>query len=439
MRRSFLFVLLICVFCLPSFGQIRYIAEDGVTYNVYDQSQWEGLPDFIFMYRADYGRYPEDKQALLDYCLEITKSMSDNCFSFYWEIVDMRTYTDENLRAKYLAKRDSVLTGLLNDSMNELTVSGDTCLFSIAKEKGTIQCIGGPEDLQKYDYEDFRSWIGSSFYDNEGRLLRSLGGEAPMMPREVNRQFRYVVTMKCLHEGDAFEDNTSFVFIPITMTRSGSIRYDLSCLEGLQLFYQERGTPRESTSILGTITAEEAIDPDRLTAIKVYMKDFLDQHEEVDSMRLWELILFNNPPESPKVSTAPAPSDSVMVIVDGIISPVIFKNNPVPPLELALQACPFLSQEDIDTVDLIKAREVTSNIILCYNPRDVLLITTHEESALHDYILNGKAVHKKKGVALGSLLDRKHLLADIKKKWGINPHRIEKLEVEEKTIRITTK
>ena len=151
MKRVLFVVSFVLSFCLPSLGQIRYIAEDGETYKVYDQSQWEGLPHFIFSYRTIFGRYPDDKQALLDYCLEMTKTISDNCLSFDWEIVDMRTYTDENLRAKYHARRDSVLTGLIYDSMNELTVSGDTCLFSIAKEKGTIQCIGGPEDLQKYD------------------------------------------------------------------------------------------------------------------------------------------------------------------------------------------------------------------------------------------------------------------------------------------------
>ena len=138
-------------------------------------------------------------------------------------------------------------------------------------------------------------------------------------------------------------------------------------------------------------------------------------------------------------STVPAPSDSVMVIVDGIISPVIVKNNPVPPLELALQACPYLSEGDIDTVHLIKAREASSTIILCNNPRDILLITTREESAIHDFVLNGKPVHKRKGIALGYLSDRKLLLSNIKKKWGINPNRIEKLEMEGKTIRITTK
>lgn len=297
MKRVLFIVSLIFSFYLPSLGQIRYITEDGEIYKVYDQSQWEGLPHFIFSYRTIFGRYPDDKQALLDFCLEMTKLISDNCLSFDWEIVDMRTYADESLRAKYLAKRDSVLTELINDNRNELTVSGDTCLFSIAKERGTIQCVGGPEDLQKYDYDDFRSWIGSSCYDKEGRPLWALGGESPMMPREVNRQFRHVAIMKYLHEGDAFEDWTSFVFIPITMTRSGSFRYDLSCLDGIQLFYQELGTSHESTSILGTITAEEAIDPARLDAVKAYLTSYLDEHEEVESIKTWELVLFNNPPD----------------------------------------------------------------------------------------------------------------------------------------------
>ena len=138
-------------------------------------------------------------------------------------------------------------------------------------------------------------------------------------------------------------------------------------------------------------------------------------------------------------SSAPAPSDSVLVIVDGIVSPVRFKNDPLPPLALALQVCPFLSEGDIDTVRLITAREASSAIILCYNPGDYLLITTHEECAIHDYFLDGKPIHKRKGIALGSFLDRERLLADIKKKWGIKPGRVKKLEVEGKTIRISTK
>lgn len=66
---------------------------------------------------------------------------------------------------------------------------------------------------------------------------------------------------------------------------------------------------------------------------------------------------------SDEESTSPAPSDSVLVIVDGFVSPVRFENNAVPPPELALHVCPFLSKEDIDTVRLIKAGETSSTII----------------------------------------------------------------------------
>ena len=227
--------------------------------------------------------------------------------------------------------------------------------------------------------------------------------------------------------------------VPVTLTRDGAFNYDLSCLEGLQLYYQEYGKRTDSTNRIGPITIEEAIDQDYIDTLKAYMTDYLNQHEEVYTMKLWELVLFNNPPKSPKESTSPAPADSVLVVVDGIVSPVRFKNNAVPPLELALQVCPFLSEGDIDTVQLNKAQEASASIILCYNPGDVLLITTHEDCAIHDYFLDGKPVHKKKGIALGSLLDREHLLVDIKKKWGIKPDRIKMLEVEGKTIRIITK
>ena len=301
MKSVFFFVLLFSLFFLPSNGQIREIYEDGKIVNHNGGGFFISLGEAMFSYRVVYGRYPDEKRILLDYFLEVSKDEYDD-------------YKADSTMIGLLAKRDSILTVDLNDPDNELTVSGDTCTFSYAKptreytfysikdtvgvvrKLSAVQCIGGPAELQKYDYSEFRSWMGSSFYDKEGRPLWSLSGEAPMMPREVNRQFRYVVTMKSLHEGEASEDWTSFVFIPITMTRSGAIRYDLSCLEGIQLFFQELGTSHESTNILGTIAAEEAIDPDRLDAVKAYLKSFLDQHEEVDSIKTWELVLFNNPP-----------------------------------------------------------------------------------------------------------------------------------------------
>ena len=138
-------------------------------------------------------------------------------------------------------------------------------------------------------------------------------------------------------------------------------------------------------------------------------------------------------------STSTALADSVLVIVDGIVSPVRFRNDALPPIELALRLCPFLSEEDLDKVQLIKALEASSSIIPCHNPGDNLLIITHEGCAIHVFFLDGKPVHKRKGIALGSLLDRERLLKDIKKQWGIRPGRIKRLEVEGKTLRITTK
>lgn len=428
MRRFFLSVLLLSAFCLPSVGQILRIEKNGET-----SDSRGGVGDLLFLYRNIYGRYPGDKDVLLD---------------FLWEKSDYEdvAFGQDSLVTRYLAMRDRALVEQIKDRGNIYTVSGDTCSFFIAKEKYTIQCMGDAAALQKYDYDLFRSWIRSRAYDKDGKHIWPFDAEPPMMPREVNRQFRYVVTMepRARHERHDFviinwELETEPVLIAITMTRNGTIRYEMPRLEGVQLYYHELGKSYLLENALGTITIEKAIDPDRLDAVKAYLKDFMDQHKEVDRIKTWEMVLFNNPPESSQDSTLPAPSDSVMVIVDGIISPVLFKNNPVPPLEWALQVCPFLSEGDIDTVHLITAGEVSSRIILCNKPRDILLITTRKESALHDYLLNGKPVHKRKGIAPGYLLDRKHLLSNIKKKWGINPNRIEKLEVEGKTIRITTK
>ena len=423
MRRFFLSVLLLSAFCLPSFGQIHFIDENGEVYSGFGGGL-VNLGEEIFRYRVIYGRYPKDKKELHDFCLDKNRYDAADSSGFHDQI---------ELRHKAYSKWTKA-------RRNKLTVSGDTCTFYIANRRWTYRCIGGLAELQKEDYREFRNWNFALSYDRNGKILWSLGAESPSLPGAVDNlktRFSYIVT------ADGDDVNWPIldapVMSPVTMTRDGAFTYDLSCLEGLQLYYQEYGKRRDSTNRIGSITIEEAIDPDYIDTLKAYMTDYLNQHEEVYTMKLWELVLFNNPPESPKESASPAPSDSVLVIVDGIVSPVRFKNNSVPPLELALQVCPFLSEGDIDTVRLINALEASSTIIPCYNPGDVLLITTHEESALHDFILNGKPVHKRKGLDLGYLLDRKHLLANIRKKWGINPNRIEKLEVEGKTIRITTK
>ena len=286
MRRIFLIVLLIFVVYLPSFGQILIINNSGKSCDISG-----GVGELIFLFRSKYGRYPVDKNALHDFLVE----RSD---------YEHEVYDGDSLVTNYLAIRDSAIEEQIKDNKNIYKVSGDTCSFFIAKDNCTIQCIGGVDELQKYDYDMFQSWIRSSVFDRKGKYLWQLSSTSPLMPREINRKFRYVVTMepRILHENRHevvpinWECESMPVLISITITRSGSISYEMPRLDGVQLYYQELGKPFHLDNAIGRITIEEAIDQDRLDTIKAYMKDFMDKHDEVDHVCLWELVLFNQTP-----------------------------------------------------------------------------------------------------------------------------------------------
>ena len=311
MKRVISIIVLMTAFCLHSFGQIREIYDDGEIFDHYGGGFFISLGEAMFSYRVVYGRYPNEKRILLDYFLEVSKDEYDD-------------FKADSTIISLLAERDSLLTVDLNDPDNVLTVSGDTCTFSYAKatrehtfyglddtvgvrrKLSAVQSIGGPVEQQKKDYDRFRMWAHSRAYDKNGKCLWSLCSESPMMPREVNRQFRYLVTLDPFEENKSEIEiigNRSPVLVPITITRSGMIRYgnDMPRLKGIQMYYQELGKAFSSENALGTITLEDALDPDHLDAIKVYLKDYFDEHEEVDRMELWELILFNNPPGATSV------------------------------------------------------------------------------------------------------------------------------------------
>ena len=308
---------MISTFHLSSFGQIREIYDDGEIFEDYNGDLFLSLGDAMFSYRHVYGRYPGDKKTLLDFFLELVK-----------DDYDYYAYADSTL-FKLFAERDSILTVDLSAPENVLTISGDTCTFfyaratreytfyeiddtvAVKRKLSAIQCIGGPIEQQIKDNDSFRMWARSRAYDRNGKCIWSLCSGSPMMPREVNRPFRYVVTMDPYEEYDPeiemigdrrlVDGSLRFLplFVPITITRSGVIRYgnDMPRLESIQLYYQELGKEFSSDNAIGTIQLEEALDPDHLEAVKAYMKVFFDEHEEVDRMELWELVLFNNPTE----------------------------------------------------------------------------------------------------------------------------------------------
>ena len=323
MKRGVFFCFLFSTLCFPSNGQIREILDNGEVLEYYSGMVFETLGESMYSYRFIYGRYPEDKQALLDFHLE--KAKVEEHVLFHGLILDFENgsvefeYYDDSLYTALLAKRDSLITADLNDPENVLTVSGDTCTFTYAKatrdpfyygfdesvptfKLRAIQCIGGPGDLQKKDYRSFRQHIQTLAYDKNGRCLWSLCSEAPYLPREVDWKFRYVVSRD---PGDYPDGDGSYglarpVLIPVTITRNGMLNYDVSCLDGLQLYcrgFYELGSTADSR---GTIMIEEALDSDYLDTIKTYTKAFFDKHEEVDRMELWELLLFNKPPECSK-------------------------------------------------------------------------------------------------------------------------------------------
>ena len=318
MKKVLSVFLLIMAFCLPSMGQIREIFDSGESVDYTGGLVFETLGESIYSYRFVYGRYPEDKQALLDFQRDRSKIEAKDDELFRGGILNLfigGEYYDFSRFTKLLAKRDSLIAVDLNDPENVLTVSGDTCTFTYAKatresyyyafdenfsdfKLRAIQCIGGPEVLQKKDYRSFRQHIRTLAYDKNGKCLWPLCSEAPYLSREVDWEFRYVVS----RDPGNYADGSGYslarpVLIPFTITRSGILSYDVSCLDGLQLYCRAFRDLNSTADSEGTITIEEALDPDYREAIKTYTKAFFDEHEEVDRMELWELVLFNNPPE----------------------------------------------------------------------------------------------------------------------------------------------
>ena len=176
MRRFFLSVLLLSAFCFPSFGQIRFIDENGEVCGVLSPN----LGDDIFRHRVIYGRYPKDKNELLDFILDKER----------YEHIDSADLDYFNTQKKAFAK-------LVKKRRNKLTVSGDTCTFYIADRRWTYRCIGGLAELQKEDYRAFQFWNFALSYDRNGKVLLSLRDESPSLPRAVDNlktRFGYIVT-----------------------------------------------------------------------------------------------------------------------------------------------------------------------------------------------------------------------------------------------------
>ena len=318
MKKVLSVFLLIMAFCLPSMGQIREIFDSGESVDYTGGLVFETLGESIYSYRFVYGRYPEDKQALLDFQRDQSKVEAKEDELFHGQhLLNLYIggeYYDDSRYTSLIAKRDSLIAVDLNDPENVLTVIGDTCTFTYAKatresyyfglddpipgvKLRAIQCIGGPADLQKKDYRSFRQHIHTLAYDKNGKWLWQLCSDAPYSPREVSWKYNFVVSRDPgdYPDGDGVYGLARPVLIPFTITRSGALSYDVSCLDGMQLYY--RTEVNSTADSIDTIAIEDAIDPEYLDALKTYTKVIFDEHEEVDRVKLWELVWFNNLPK----------------------------------------------------------------------------------------------------------------------------------------------
>ena len=108
-------------------------------------------------------------------------------------------------------------------------------------------------------------------------------------------------------------------------------------------------------------------------------------------------------------------------------------------LDRFVEAVPFISKEDIDSFAFVKSEEWAEHGVYFQVPKDNILITTKKESQIKTIVLNGKPTKRRRGIALGVLLDEELLKQQIQKKWRIQADTITGITIEGKVISITTK
>ena len=301
-------LLIICLIfsyiVMPLYGQkCRIILEDGTVDTEYDPS-WPPIGGMISSFRIIYDRYPISKDELLRFLVE---------------------HRDHNLFYPYgLNVKDKTMYRIVKNRKNMLLTRGDSCSFFVKNlnrkipdgdrldnrsgvyyrhTKGvrniTYKFVGGPADYQSSDYQVFLAVTKMRCFDENGTFVGYLYQNAPTLDFDNQRKFRYRVVF----EGDFAKDTTSSrqityyppVMIPITMNRSGKFIYDLSHVKGWHFYY--RDYPSSIHGVLGDIKLEDAIDQDYINTIKSHLTEFLKQHPEVETIKTWEYLLFNDPPK----------------------------------------------------------------------------------------------------------------------------------------------
>ena len=281
MKKTWMILILLLSISFSSYGQFRWIQGNGES----EVSDYGGaIGEILFSYRSIYGRYPNDKAEVLSFHAD------------KYQVVD---YGDKTLN-RIIAKKKKKEARLLKDKNNVYTVFGDTCSFHFSKQKLTLQCVGGVEELLHTNYDAFRRWCFSLYYNSEGRIINSLSSESPSLPQELCEKFHYFVMITPHYPESDFSEireGKRIALIPFSLNRSGEFKYDYCFLEGAPLFFQEYGKNTfGSDSFVGEVSITEAIDANYVDIVRSYMEEYMEKHPEVAKMRLWEALRFNNTP-----------------------------------------------------------------------------------------------------------------------------------------------
>ena len=311
--RLLIICLLFSYIVMPLYGQkCRIILEDGTVDTEYDPS-WPPIGGMISSFRIIHDRYPISKDELLRFLVE---------------------HRDHNLFYPYgLNVKDKTMYRIVKNRKNTLLSRGDSCLFFVKNlnrkipygarisrnlrgdrldnrsgvyyrhTKGvkniTYKFVGGPFYNQASNYSYFRFTSRIRCLDEYGALIWNLYLEAPSLDSIVRKQFDYLVAF----EGNFAQSSDMPVrrwtyypalMIPFFMNRSGEFNYDLSNVKDWHFYYR---CPESALKVLGSIKLEDAIDQEYINAIRSHLEEFLRQHPEVETIKTWEYLLFNNPPK----------------------------------------------------------------------------------------------------------------------------------------------
>lgn len=280
MKKLLFLILFSFSFSLLSNAQARIIDKDGTSYKI-DRDDFCSI---VFNFRAIYDRYPYDKAELLAFHKRASRF----------------DYGDKVMNA-YYSRINAQITKTIKSEKNKYSVSGDSCSFFLSELHRTIQWDGGMKELLRTDNHLARVlYAHPCCLDKKGRVIWSFfhDKDSLSLTKPIRDRFRYIATMEEIKSENTLypvEDKTA-VIIPFTMTRSGDFYYDKTYLDGIQLFYQENGKPFEGKT-LGKISRDDAIDTDYIKAVQSYLKRVLKKYPEIDSIKMWEYVLFNNTPK----------------------------------------------------------------------------------------------------------------------------------------------